>query len=61
MIFNDTKNDTVRVLKEWLDLDKGQELNIRKNAKLLFEKKFNLTNNAGKFANKLINFLENKN
>ena len=61
LIFNDTKNDTVRVINQWLELDKEEKINIRKNARILFDKKFNLTNNASKFANKLNNYFENKN
>ena len=59
LIFNDTKNDTVRVLKEWLDLDKEDKISIRENAKILFDKKFNLKNNASNFASKLIQYIEN--
>ena len=60
LIFNDTKNDTVSVLKEWLKLDKEEKISMRQNARDLFNKKFNLTNNASKFANKLFYYLENK-
>ena len=60
LIFNDTKNDTVRILKKFLKLKEEEKINIRKNAKLLFDEKFNLVNIASKFANKLNYYLEKK-
>lgn len=61
LIFNDTKNDTVRVLKDLLELEDLERINIKKKARILFDRKFNLANNASKFANKLNHYLENKN
>ena len=60
LIFNDTKNDTVRILKELLELNDEQKFNIRKNAKLLFDNKFNLLNTASNFAIKLKNYIDKR-
>lgn len=60
LIFNDTKDGTVKVLKEWLKLNKEEKLTIRKNARLLFEKKYNFLNNTYKFVSKLKNYLEDE-
>jgi len=60
LIFNDTKKDTVRILREYLKLNEDEKKDIRKNAKLLFDEKFNLLNIASKFANKLNFYLEKK-
>ena len=60
LIFNDTKNDTVRILREFLKLNEDEKKDIKKNAKLLFDEKFNLLNIASKFANKLNYYLEKK-
>ncbi len=53
LIFNDTKEDTVNVLKEWLRLNKEDKIKMRKNARLLFENKYNSSKNANKFVEKL--------
>tara|TARA_Y100000991_G_scaffold211615_2_gene194441 strand:- start:4064 stop:5236 length:1173 start_codon:yes stop_codon:yes gene_type:complete len=60
LIFNDTKDATVKVLKEWLKLNKEEKLTIRRNARLLFEKKYNVLNNTNKFVSKLKYHLEEK-
>ena len=60
IIFNDTKKETVRAINEWLKLNDEEKLTFRKNARILFDKKFNLKNNASKFANRLIYYLDNK-
>lgn len=60
LIFNDTKEGTVKVIKEWLKLNKEEKLAIQKNARLLFEKKYNFLKNTNKFVRKLKLYLQDK-
>ena len=57
LIFNDTKDETIKVIKKWLNLSEDERLIIRKNARLLFNKKFNLLSNANIFVSKLNDYL----
>ena len=58
IISNDTKKDTVRALKELLKLNEEEKIIMRKNARELFDREFNLLNISSKFANKLKDYLE---
>ena len=60
LIFDDTKKDTIRVLKELLALSEEDKINIKKNARSLFDKKFNLLNTADHFVDKLREYLDDK-
>ena len=61
IISNDTKKDTVRALKELLKLNEEEKIIMRKNARELFDREFNLLNISSKFANKLKDYLEKNN
>ena len=56
LIFNDKSQ--LQVLGEWLKLNKEEKLNIRMNARSLFEKKYNFLNNTNKFLRKLKYYLQ---
>ena len=54
LIFNDTEKDTLRIIKKMLKLSLKEREDFRKNARSLFEDKFNLSNNT----NKLVKILK---